>query len=845
MNPKFFLAAIVLIAALAGTTQTFRGASTDSSMPALVKDGQPQAQIIVAEERPRMVSLAALELQHYVERISGAKLPIATEHDSSSYPAAIFVGSSPETEKRGVTDDGLQYGAYRIASGDNWLALLGSDFDYAPPEPWARKHSDKERAQADWDKLTSDKTDSGWGHPFGNFFKGEWKSRDTTELIERYGEANEQWWPGGDFSKGFWSNDEGGTLNAVYAWLETLGTRWYMPGEIGEVIPAQSTIALQPFDLTVEPDFALRSWFWYNYGAFPMQDVLWARRIGLNGGSEVLGGGQHGFAHGLVRVHRHPKMQEAHPEYYALHGDVRDTEHRGHGTACYSSPGLEQETINYARFMFDHYDWPKFSIWPGDGLRPCKCEKCEGQTPSEIVWGFVDRVSRELYKSHPDKLVLCGAYTPYREPPDSIEQFSPNVVVDMANRGRPKFTVESEWQHYLGTVEAWTSRLAPGHLIRGDNNRYHMGETVSFPIIQATATARDLKMLKGKSMGEISEQSQRGRILNPGANHLGLYVQAEYLWDADQELEPLLEEYFELFYGPAAQQMSEAFAFAEDAFSRSVASSGGKKASSPDNVPISDRLNLVERLQAARKTAGESIYGDRIQLLLDELPSPEKLQQMKDEQQAIARQRDDAPTVVAWSGTDDGNEPQTYTLRQIEKGGKAEIETRFTVAWAEDALVFTIECDEPDMDNLLVSPQVWDGDSVALLLESPSHSYYEIVVNPDGVVFDSDRGSSVGERWISQASIETSRTDTSWKAKITVPVVSPPEGASDPNHYVAGSPPSASNPWFFNVGRVRIRPGESGSGIYGGKAAWAFSPTGGSYHTSEMFARLITNDKSE
>ncbi len=815
---------------------------TFASLSALeiVKDGQPRAQIIVAEERPRMVSLAALELQHYIERISGAQLPIATRHNSSAYPVAIYVGGSPATKALGVNADGLKYGAYRIVSGSNWLALVGSDFDYAPPEPWARGRNDSERAREDWDKLTGDKTDTAWGFPFHAYYKKEWSNREPVELIDRYGEANQQWWPDSDYSSGFWSDDEGGTLNAVYGWLKTLGTRWYMPGEIGEVIPTMASIPLQSFDLTVKPDFALRSWFWYNYGVFPLQDVLWARQIGLNGGSEILGGGQYGFAHGLVRVHGREEMQQAHPEYYALRGGVRDTEHRGHGTACFSSPGLERETINFARFMFDHYDWPKFSLWPGDGYRHCMCDECKDKSSSEAVWEFVDRVSRELYKSHPDKLVLCGAYTPYREPPESIKQFSPNVVVNMANRGRPTFTVENLWQHYLETVEAWTSRLAPGRLIRGDNNRYHMGETVSFPVIQATANARDLKMLKGISIGEISEQSQRRGILNPGANHLGLYVQASYLWDADQDLQSLLDEYFELFYGPAARQMQDAFAFAEDAYTRSVANAAGRDARSPDNVPISDRIDLIDRLQTAQRVAGNTIYGQRIQLLLNELPSPEELQRMNAKLLGTARLRDKTPIAVAQ--TDSSKAPQTYALRRIEKGGPAEIETRFTVEWKNNALVFTIDCDEPDMDNILVSPQVWDGDSVALLLESPSNSYYQIEINPDGVIFDSNRGNTVGTRWQSQATVETSRAATSWQVRITVPVVSPDEGDADPNHNVAGSPPSADNPWFFNVGRVRIRPGESGPRSHAGKTAWTFSPTGGSYHTPEKFARLITAD---
>lgn len=155
-----------------------------------------------------------------------------------------------------------------------------------------------------------------------------------------------------------------------------------------------------------------------------------------------------GYAHGHVKVHGHEAMQEAHPKYYALRGGERDTEHRGHGTACYSSEGLLRETVRYARFMYDHYDRPQVSIWPGDGFHMCQCEQCSGRTPSEVVWEFVDRVGRELYETHPDRLLICGAYTPYRQPPETVEQFSPNVAVILANRGRPTFTVPERWEHY-------------------------------------------------------------------------------------------------------------------------------------------------------------------------------------------------------------------------------------------------------------------------------------------------------------------------------------------------------------------------------------------------------------
>ena len=80
--------------------------------------------------------LAAAELQTYVAKISGARLPIRVE-PSADVPVQIYVGESPHVAKLGVTADRLEHGAYRIASGKKWLALIGDDTDFTPKEPWA------------------------------------------------------------------------------------------------------------------------------------------------------------------------------------------------------------------------------------------------------------------------------------------------------------------------------------------------------------------------------------------------------------------------------------------------------------------------------------------------------------------------------------------------------------------------------------------------------------------------------------------------------------------------------------------------------------------------------------
>jgi hypothetical protein len=108
----------------------------------LVDKGLPRAQIVIAANPPRTTRLAAAELQTYLEKISGARLTIVNE-PGADVPIKVYVGRSPHTEKLGVSTDGLKDGAYRVVSGENWLALIGDDTDFTPIEPWARNNNDR------------------------------------------------------------------------------------------------------------------------------------------------------------------------------------------------------------------------------------------------------------------------------------------------------------------------------------------------------------------------------------------------------------------------------------------------------------------------------------------------------------------------------------------------------------------------------------------------------------------------------------------------------------------------------------------------------------------------------
>ncbi|MFN2351022.1 MAG: DUF4838 domain-containing protein [Kiritimatiellia bacterium] len=804
---------VILCAGCLGGISACTGSDTYDEW--LVKDGTPRAIIVTAPEPPRLTKLAAEDLRDYIQKVSGAELPIRQAPDPE-FPVTIYVGRSSYTDQKQITDDGLDYGAYRMVSGPDWLALIGQDADFEPNELCAVRQNEMQRAQEVWEELSG----------------GMWVNPMTRAFRRYHGRT------------GIWNNDLGGSYNAVCGFLRDLGVRWYMPGALGEVVPLQTSIRLPRLDRTVRPDYPLRHWHGtYFLSAVP--DLLWERRLGMFSEAEVLG--PHAkHTHGLTLVHGHPAMRAAHPDYYAWINGERDTQTHGTGHACFSAPGLEQEAVRFARAMFDQMDVAAVSLWPQDGLRPCRCEQCEQLPTSDMVWGFVERVAREVYKTHPDRLITCGAYASYRAPPESIDRFSPNVAVFITNVGRPFLEDPERWDEFMELVEGWRVKLAPHRLLRVENNLYVGGSRpAAFPLIHTRAFAKELRALKGVSRGDWNEVP-RIRIdmadvyfAKPGLNHLNLYVNAAFLWDADQDLDLLLDEYYRLFYGPAAELMQQAFEFAEGAYPRALMN----KRYLFGEIGFEERIRFLELLQAAREVAGATVYGQRIDVILSELQPLESVRH----EATMTAARGEVPvftglrTIVGhgWEQAMatfmlDGKLEEPFWrrhfygagMRDAISGGRPELTTSFYIRYYNDHMYFGVICrEQPGREPVVTTvrngdPAILDGDYIEILLETDIHSYYRLVVNPAGALLDMDMAEETGarERWSSNAEVAAHVNDDFWSVEIRIPVVGEAEGATDPLHFVVGTAPSHGWPWHFNIGRRRL--------LDAGSEFQAFSPTG-------------------
>lgn len=115
-----------------------------------------------------------------------------------------------------------------------------------------------------------------------------------------------------------------------------------------------------------------------------------------------------------------------------------------------------------------------------------------------------------------------------------------------------------------------------------------------------------------------------------------------------------------------------------------------------------------------------------------------------------------------------------------------------------------------------------------MLLETESHSYYQIAISPSGAIADLDRSAARNAwfSWDSQAEVATHIADDHWTIEMRLPIT---QDENDPLHQVIGHKPTKSLPWHVNICRQRLRED--------GQEYSAFSPTSAeNFHNVMKFA---------
>ena len=256
---------------------------------------------------------------------------------------------------------------------------------------------------------------------------------------------------------------------------------------------------------------------------------------------------------------------------------------------------------------------------PPDGYTAiCQCEKCKGKDSpernergllSDYVWDFVNRVAKEVGKTHPHAKMLNCAYGAYTLPPLKIEKLEPNVLVCIVGGRRPinKAGAKAEGEAAPEALRAAWVKKTDNPILIFENYPF-TDRGWYLPAFAPHALGDTVNATKGISQGEDIWLTVRQDFdkVGIGFNHFLVYFTARMYWGGkDADVDAMFREYCRLFYGPAEQEMLAFFTYCE----------ANWKAMEEDKAKADAALALFAKAKA--KADAASVYGKRIALIDD------------------------------------------------------------------------------------------------------------------------------------------------------------------------------------------------------------------------------------
>ncbi len=723
----------------------------------LVQDGEATASIVLAAEPTRAAQFAAAELQYHLQKMTGATVPIIKD-DAEAPGTAILVGESARTRALGLKSDDFSPQEYLVGFRPGALVLMGRDRD--------------DRGVVDYQSAAS--------------FPGDY--------------------------------DEQGTVYAVYDFLERFcDVRWYLPTELGEVIPERGTLSVQGQDIRRKPAMIYRNV--YKGEALPADLIgdtiehqdgypsLDSRSTRLFMRRMRQGGARYNANHSFYGYYK--RFLDSNPDWFAQGYEGEPPQ------MCFTSQGFVDQVIADAREYFGTGKAQPgavaagdfFALVPMDNASWCRCERCAAEvleeptrgesftsndTASNNIFGFINKVAREVGKTHPDKWLAALAYSRYVYPP-THEPLEKNVSIMLCLPIRHTFSRESMdndrrvlgawtaesverpkfvWLYYCYPT-LWAARQGwrpyPGffaHTVVDRFSEFHASGVRGF-FIEPSYLAH----------------GQRSPLIDQLELYLAYRLADDPTLDGDREI----DEFFARYYGPAAEPMQQLYERMEATYADPANHPGAEVAQS--ELQAWTALGTEERMRdyrqllyQARRLAreGDQVYQERVKLfdrgiyrwMAEGRESLIKLQQMRGSEMPDA----DIPRIPAAGGDLERADWSAAAVLGDWSTLRGEPTTRQVQArMAHDGEYLYLELLESGIDTskLIVGGPVtvWDEDEWEVFFATKrGPRYRQMGLNAAGVHFDLayDEDSSKWDSGVVLAS-DTSAPDR-WRVRMALPL---------------------------------------------------------------------------
>lgn len=521
----------------------------------------------------------------FIERISGAKLPLVSEGKlvgarfedgrllatvaGEQATAFVLLGESELARKMGATGEGLGAGGILLRTCSNALILLGAD-DKSPADPYGTRYA-------------------------------------TTTFLE-----------------------------------DVLGVRFLWPGELGLVVPSRQTITVPPLDRRFAPRILQRQirssrysdrlqtgldYLGLSKAEFDRQQaaantVQWFQWQRLGGNLGLVTG--HAFGATWDKYHRE------HPEWFAMQPNgSRDLSKLSPERArlCKSNLALIDALARDKIEDLRRTGGKAVSLAPNDGGRAtfCQCPECKRLDPPEgrkitlwdyttpgrrdfeyvsltdrMVW-FWNQLAERIGREYPEAWLGVYAYSAYEAPP-LREKLHPNLAVGFVG---VSYTRDRERQQGRADWEAW-SKMARKIFWRP--NLLLFARRTGTPAVYVHKLSEDLRYFAEHSLVGTDFDSCIHHWATEGLNY---YVLARLLWNPEADVDAMLDDYCQAGFGRSGREVRRYLARLEELTNRIAAEELSPTAPyTPETVAELRRL-----LDAAEKAAENDTIRRRVTFL--------------------------------------------------------------------------------------------------------------------------------------------------------------------------------------------------------------------------------------
>jgi len=347
-----------------------------------------------------------------------------------------------------------------------------------------------------------------------------------------------------------------GTLYGVYGLLEDyLGCRKYSAKVT--YIPQSRSVVIPEIDDTQVPIIKHREAYFPD--PFVQEYADWHKLLSRWDRQQEWGFWVHTFSK-LVPPEKYFKT---HPEYFSLVGGKRIPS----GQLCLSNPDIFPILVDQLRqFMQQKPQAHYWSVSQNDNYNECQCEKCQQLNQkyggsSGTMLQFVNRVAAKF----PDKTISTLAYQYTRHAPAGIKP-AKNVNIMLCsiecNRSQP-LAVDPRSRDFRQDIEDWAKLT--DNILMWDYVVQFRNLVSPFPNLRVLQP--NIQFFVKNNVRMMFQQGCGGNIGE--FCELRAYIIAKLLWNPDADVDAIMDDFLNGYYGAAGKFIRQYIDIMHDALEKS------------------------------------------------------------------------------------------------------------------------------------------------------------------------------------------------------------------------------------------------------------------------------------